>query len=505
LVDREARGSAFLTLLAIFRRRGWLLAVCLVLAALGGFIAVSSAQKSYSASATVLFQDPQIAQDLFGDYTSSAYEDPTTLQADHLALATQPEIPVRAASELHTSSAELQSAIAVTAAGASDLVVITATTPNPHTAASFANAYANQTVAYQIAVQRTQINEAAADVQRQIAALPASSSGVSSLKTRLTELQTMAALQTGNAQVTAVAQVPGGPSGPNKKKDLAFALFVGLLVGLAAMAIVERLDATIKDPDEVAGVVDLPVLATIATSREFGREVAKSGIDGLRVPVIADAFRLLATQLRYFNVDESTRSLLVTSATTGEGKSTVAWGLAVASAQLEQDRRVVLLDLDLRRSAVAQLSGQPRVPGVAEALLEEHVVLDDFIRVVSLGSDQEETGPELYVLPAGAAAPNPTELIASDRFRRLLDQLKDTFDLIVIDAPPILTVPDAIPVLNQVSGLLVVTRMGVSSRPALRALMRQLNDLGVSAFGVVHNSVVLRGTAKNAYYHYTRS
>jgi capsular exopolysaccharide synthesis family protein len=499
LSDLAAFGSAHTTpealprrtfSLAVVRRKGWLLALCVVLAGVGGLVDVDRSSKTYSATATLFFQNPLITEEIFGNFATSATQDPTTAQANDVALAEAPEIAVRTAAVLgRTYSAGLIAReVAVRASGASDLVNLTATASNPRSAARVANAYAAQTVAYQIAVQRTQINEAASQLSAQIDSLPSGNSSLPQLRTRLAQLEAIAALQTGNVQITANASVPTAPSGPNKKKGLALAVLLGLLVGSFAMLFADRVDSTISEREEITELMSLPVVGSIPAARDFARN-ARSGT-ALAVPSIADAFRLLVMQLTYFNVDRELRSLLVTSAGVGDGKSTVAWGLASTAARIRPDARVLLLDTDLRRPRVAELTGVPYRPGLTEAIVRRHGDLSDVIHRVAL--DDNPGGPTMDVMTAGTEVLNPSELLSSASMRGLLSRLNASYSLVIIDAAPTTLVPDAIPLLNQVSGVLVVARVGVSKRPGLRALANQLAELGVPMFGVVANAVPKR-------------
>ena len=487
----EARGMGGVTALQILRRRGWLLVLCVVLAIGAGVGVLLHSHKQYSATATLLFQNSQVTQSLFGNYAISAEDDPTTEQANNLALAEQPGIAVGAAKSLGSgyAASAVAGAIAVTAAGASDLIQVTATTESPQAAAAIANAYANATVSYQVNVQRQQINEAAANLSKQIAAeSSASSAARSALETRLLQLRAISALQTGNVQITTPATVPGSPSGPSKPKDLALALVVGLLVGLFAMLVSERMDATVKEPSDIAEILHLPVLGTVPASREFGRSASRSNLDVLHDPVIADAFALLVAQLQYFKVDKDVRSLAIASSASGEGKSTVALGLAALAARTRPDTRVLLVDADLRRPGQARLTGTSSSPGLAEAVLRDDADLSDFIQEVSLRLPDGSPSGVLHIMTAGSPVPNPAELLSSEAFRKTLTALEEEFSLVVVDASSTVTVPDAIPLLSHVSGVLIVTRIGVTTRSPLRNLIKQLSGLGVPVFGVVHNA-----------------
>jgi len=208
-----------------------------------------------------------------------------------------------------------------------------------------------------------------------------------------------------------------------------------------------------------------------------------------------EAFRMLRTNLRYFNVGHDVRSILITSASPGDGKSTVAFNLAVAAATIGE--RVLLVEADLRNPSLARfLDGRPSV-GLAEVLAGYSTVHDALMRVPYASSLEPDA--TIDVLPAGSTPPNPGELIDSTPMRELLESVEAEYDFVVVDTPPASVVSDAIPLVTKVDGVVVVTRLGKNTRDALVSLRDQLRNLKAPTLGVVVNAVEADQTSYYGY------
>jgi capsular exopolysaccharide synthesis family protein len=378
--------------------------------------------------------------------------------------------------------------VSIAAAGASSVVNVTATTTNPRFSATLANAYVTQLVNYLADSDRAQIVQAASQLQRQVNNLRATypnDAALPSLETRLSQLDVLSATQTGDVQVANQALIPTSPSSPHVRRSTALGLVAGLLVGLIAMFLAERLDRTLRDPDDAKELFGLPLLGMIPLSRSLS---SKSAAKPLAPTVAAEAFRLLLAQLRYFNVDREMRSVLVTSAAPGDGKSTVAWNLARTAAALNPHSSVLLVDADLRRSSIASMAYIDPAPGLAEALTRD-LPLEKVINSFDVDGPQDGRQARLHVLTAGAPAPNPSELLESQRLRHLVDRLQSLYDLVIFDTPPTALVSDAIPLMTRVSGVIVVVRLRNTRRDNAKRLHDQLVSLGAPALGIVVNGV----------------
>ena len=216
-------------------------------------------------------------------------------------------------------------------------------------------------------------------------------------------------------------------------------------------------------------------------------------------PSEAEAFQLIRAHLRYFNVDRELRTLLVASAAPGDGKTTVARHLASAAASMGS--RVLLLEADLRHPTLAQQLDVQSGPGVSDVLIGA-VSLSEATQMIDLDSPSVDGsgGQMLDVVVAGAALPpNPGELIESHAMEALLEQAKSTYDLVVIDTPPLAAVSDAFPLLRKVDGVIIVGRMGRNRRDVAERLHETLAGAGAPLLGVVANGFKARRRGSYGY------
>jgi non-specific protein-tyrosine kinase len=198
----------------------------------------------------------------------------------------------------------------------------------------------------------------------------------------------------------------------------------------------------------------------------------------------AEAYRTLRINLQYSSLDRDLRTILVTSAAEGDGKTTVAANLGVALA--ESGKKVLLIDCDLRRPGLHGLFGLPLSPGLTGALLEDNS--DPPVEATAV--------PGLSVLPAGDPPPNPAEFVASARLARLLGRLRERFDLLVVDSPPVGLVADAAVLAPQADGVLLVVSAGRTRRDPARRARQQLDKVGAHLLGAVLNNAKLEKTVR---------
>jgi succinoglycan biosynthesis transport protein ExoP len=491
--------TAPLVVLRMLRRRIGVVLLCVVLVPAAALAFSLSQQKQYSATASLLFRDPQLDQKLFGSTVFPPSNDPAREAATNAKLASLDVVSTRTAKALggKLAAGDIAAEITVAPAGQSDVVSITATDPDPVFAAKLANVFAQQFIAFRRDADRSKIAFAQQLVTQQLKRLTTTErSGPqgTALQQRGEQLQILAALQTGNAELVQPANAPSAPSSPQTKRNVMLGLLFGLMMGCGLAILLERLDRRLKDPKQVSDLYGRPVIGAVPESREIAR--SEQSFEDLPTNE-AEPMRMLRANLRYFNVDHDVRSVLVTSAAPGEGKSTVAKHLASAAASTGE--RVLLLEADLRRPTLKtrmQLSGDN---GLSQVLAGTRTLRSAIEQVEVAGSGGERR--ILSVLASGPIPPNPTDLIESDRMRQVLKAVSEKYDLVVIDTPPTSVVSDAIPLVKSVDGVLVVSRLGKTTRDSSVHLRDQLNNLGAYVLGVVVNSVT-RGSSSGYAYGY---
>lgn len=269
------------------------------------------------------------------------------------------------------------------------------------------------------------------------------------------------------------AALPQFPVGPNVYLIILAAGLAGLVLSAGAAYLIEFLDDTLKTADDVSRLLPFPIVGYIG-ELEKGRAGLVSIVDRPH-SAIADAFRSLRTNLEFASVDRQIQTIQITSAAQGEGKSSIAFNLALIIAQ--RGKRVVLLDCDLRRPAVHRLLGMPNHDGLSDLFLGKLNVQD----VTRVWRDNK-----LVAITGGTPPPNPTELLGSKRMDQILAELRENYDVIVVDGPPFF-VPDAWVLTSKVDTVLIVTQPGFTRRSVVRGMVEQIKRVNARIGGVVVN------------------
>jgi len=257
--------------------------------------------------------------------------------------------------------------------------------------------------------------------------------------------------------------------------------------------LLDRLDDSVRSPDEIAEQLNLPVLGMIPAIRpdEAERIPGSATMERLvthanpRSPV-AEAYRSLRTNLAFARARDDLKALVLTSPGPADGKSTTVANLAITFAQ--QGQRTLLVDADLRRAVLDKTFSVPRSPGLTEVIIGE----------TTLAAAVNATAvPNLFVLGSGHLPPNPSELLGSAAMRAVLTEAKERFDVVLFDSPPLLAVTDAAVLATMVDGTVLVVRMGSTARQAVRRALAQLQAVRGRVLGSVMNDVDLR---RSSYY-----
>jgi capsular exopolysaccharide synthesis family protein len=311
-------------------------------------------------------------------------------------------------------------------------------------------------------------------------------------------------------QVVDLAAAAGAPVGTRRSLKLMLGLMLGLMMGTGAAFLKEHLNTAIR-ADEIESVLGIPSLVLIPQfakrgARRWGaRRGANpaSGQEGeeLRELVAltaphsagAEAFRTLRTNLLFSQAERSLRSLVVTSTSPAEGKTTVSANLGLAFAQ--QGLRVLLVDGDLRRPRLHEPFQLSREPGLTD-LAMGYRTREEVIRPAA--------GVEgLFLLPAGTLPPNPSEFVGSPRMRAVLSDLGESFDLLLVDTPPVQAAADAAILASMADGVMLVLRAGKTGRNAAQFAVREVARLGGRLLGVVVNDPDAQMQHSEAYYGYS--
>lgn len=316
-----------------------------------------------------------------------------------------------------------------------------------------------------------------------------------SLLQRLKEVSVTASITTNNVSVVDEARPALFPAKPRPVINLGLGLVLGLFAGMLAALLREQMDDSIKHADEVEGVFGLPLLGWIPMTKQPKGDVLPSvALLAHTDPrsAFAEAYRSMRTSLQFSTANGAPKRFVVTSCGKSEGKTTTALALAINFAQLGQ--RVLLIDADMRKSAVHKALGMPNEKGLSN-LLTGDAGTENLIRPTQV--------PNLSVLTAGPTPPDPVELLMGPKLGLLLDKADELgFTQVVIDGPPLLGIADAVVLGNQVQHMVFVVKASSTKKDSIRDALRRLRNAGVAPMGVALTHARNEHTSDYAYESY---
>jgi capsular exopolysaccharide synthesis family protein len=315
------------------------------------------------------------------------------------------------------------------------------------------------------------------------------------LKTDLASLQ-IGASAIGGVQVVSSANVPRHPSSPKKTLDVAEGGAAGLLLGVVALGLLEVLDDTVYDQADLDRLAPgVPVLGQIPMIGTW-KDKKSPFLVSLSDPssMVTEAYRSLRTSLQFASYDEPVQAVLVTSPTATDGKTSTVSNLGVMFAMSGQN--VVLLSADLRRPRIGQFFGMDEQVGLTSVVIGE-ATLDEALQPVP-------DVPGMTLLGSGPIPPNPSELLGSNKMADVISQLRERFDVIIIDSPPLLPVTDPVILARLADLTLLIVGAGQTKKGQLSRAFQQVAQSGELRLGIVFNEV--RRESDNSYsYSYSYS
>lgn len=463
-------------------------------------VAVSLLQPpTYQSQAKVLISEKDAGAAIFGTVLPELSSQPER------ALQTQVQLvevrPVAEATikklELEETPEQLLARVEVGGVGQTNVIAISATASSPEEASEIANTMADEYVKASRERKRASIAEAADEVEQRLldsrtailelgrriqasgrsdemaAELQILTGTYTTLAEKLEQLRINEKLEAGSGAVVQSAVPNAVPISPRPTRNAALGLAVGLLFGFGMAFLYEYLDNTIKSSDEAEKVYGAPVLGIVPMERYEKGVKRQLTIVDQPGSAAAEAYRVLRNSLDFINFEHDLKTVLITSATPAEGKSTVSANLAASLAQA--GKKVVLVSCDFRRPTTDQFFKVNNMIGLSEVLLGTH----------SLKAALQRPGDEqLLVLTAGKMPPNPSELLASAKMQEVIESLEEWADWVIVDTPPILAVADPVSVARWVDGVLMVSKAGESTREAALKSVELLGKVGARVIGV---------------------
>jgi len=307
---------------------------------------------------------------------------------------------------------------------------------------------------------------------------------------RMKDIELSGLLRTSNVRVLDAARPSYLPVRPDLSKALTLALLVGLLLGLGVALLLEVMDNSVFSQLDVEQRVGVPFLGLVPMIPE----PKEAGTRDLYVhhhpkSSIAECCRAIRTNVLFMSPERPLKTILVTSTAPQEGKSTSVINLGISMAQ--SGNRVVLVDTDMRRPRLHKAFQIPNDVGVSTVVVGEGA-LDGAIKNTDV--------PGLFVVPCGPVPPNPAELLHTKAFARLLEQLGQRFDRIILDSPPIHPVADAIVLATQAEGVVLILKAGLTNRTLAKRAVRALRDVKAKVYGAILNNVDLEDPKYGGYY-----
>lgn len=522
--------------IAPLRKWWWLLIASTLVAAISCFIAVSQQPPIYQAKATLLIgnainnpnptgNDFFLSQQLAQTYTAIAQREVVqNAVMDRLGLTWLPEYTARGVPntqllEILVTDTSPERAMVIANELANQVVLLTPTSGNQQDdqeRAIFINQQLDDLEAKieetknEILVKQDELAELfsarqIADTQGQIAALETKLDTLQSNYASLLASTSQGAVNT--LSIIEPAIQPQVPIGPEVIMTVITAAAIGLSLAVGAAYLLEYLDDTVKTPDDVQSVAQLPTLTGIASFKTSADEKYHLITQKQPRSPISEAYRALRTAILFTNVDKKARTILITSPNPGEGKSLTAANLAVVMAQA--GHKVLLIDADLRRPVQHKIFDLHRNYGLTDLLVEMSPQLDATTAGKTyLGIQQavmETSQQGLFILSSGSVPPNPAELAGSGKMKALLDTLAQRFDFLIIDSPPSLAVTDAVILSTRVDSVLLIANAGMTRRNQLKQAVDKLREVNANLAGITLNRLTARSGDYYYYYYYRKS
>ena len=292
--------------------------------------------------------------------------------------------------------------------------------------------------------------------------------------------------QSVNVWVIEKSQMPTFPATPRKKRNILLGIILGLFGGIGIAFFLEYLDNTIKTPEDVEEKFDIPVISTIDLFTGKNQNIVENVLNDSS-SMTAENFKGLRTSVFLSSADNPPKTLLITSMTPGEGKSSICACLGASIAQT--GKKVLIIDADMRRPTQYKNFNVENTSGLSSFLAGISKEDEDIVTRID---------ENLHIIPSGPVPPNPSELLSSTKLITMIENVSKTYDMIIFDTPPLASVTDPVILSQHVDGVIIVTWAGKTTHEILGKGLKQLKDISAPITGLVLN----RFSAKKSGYYY---
>lgn len=499
------------SIVAVLWRRKWIVIGMAVLA-LAAAVAVSVTRTpQYRAEAELVRDRGSLDVTLFGTaiYQSGDVQRDLLTTAESITSLRVATL-VKTALDSPLSARQLLGMVEARASTESNTITLAVKGSDPEQTAVVADEFANQAILLRQESDKATLVAARQALEAQVAMMtPADLTSTlgQELQARIEQLRVLEQVQTGGYSLWQSAQVPSSPVSPQPLRDGAAGLAVGIVLGLILAIAIDRVDRTLKEQSDFESEFRLPVLAVIPRiGRKWHRRHGEpNGFIGFAEAGAAniESYRLLRSNLQYFEVEKGLRSILVTSGLPGEAKTSTAINLALSLAI--SGARVALIDTDLRNPQMHRYLQLDNRTGLS-TLLAGSARVEDSIKVCKSSAflppqERRESRPgsnqslikDFLCLTSGPLPPNPAELLASPRMADVLKSVTALTDYVIIDSAPVLLVADAVPLATRVDGVIVVARARLATIDQAREIRGMLDKVGARLVGVVISDASVDG------------
>jgi capsular exopolysaccharide synthesis family protein len=490
-VEDEPRGRDFggqiRELTRVLREQWWIILVCLVLTTFAAAAYTSTADKEYESAAKLLLHPDNLSSNIAG--TGIAGVDPTRQANTDAQLASSPAVAARVRKQLKKAYSPISVKTSVNPDA--NILTITVRDGSPRSAARVANAFARKFIRFRRDTNKERYERALETVRGRLAQTREGTQDYVALRAQAKQLKLLVSLQTGDAELVQPAVPVTQAVSPDPARNIALGAVIGLLLGLFLAFLRERLDRRVKNEDQLAAL--LPGVPIIGLVPEPRRKRATQ-------LMAAEGFHTLRANLRLIDHVRPLKTLLVTSAAPGEGKSTVALNLALA--MIEKGESALVLDADLRRPSLTERLNADRRVGVSTILAGEGTI-DTSVQQRPAHASRNGDGPsvtldgELPIVAAGPEAPN-LQLLLNDRsIGALLEASRARSEVVIFDGPPVGSFADMLPLAREIDGVILTVRLYHSRTDQLKRFAAQLENASIEPVGIV---VLGAATGPSRYY-----